>query len=147
MEFDIYFLEHAFPLFLCFKHVSFDNGRCLYFNAIEYIKVVTVQKMQTLLQVLPLPSSKDSYLQNEASFINQSVYVTKSGTSRTWIRIEADERMSQRSGSKYFIAPVQMFLYKISPLQNCTAHSNSPSHCHPTNLHITSNMTICIKVI
>ena len=64
IEFDIYFLGHAFPLFLCFKHVSFDNG--LYFNAIEYIMVVTVQKMQTLLQVLPLPSSKDSYLQNEA---------------------------------------------------------------------------------
>ena len=39
---------------------------CLYFNATEYIKVVTVQKMQTLLQVLPLPSSKDSYFQNEA---------------------------------------------------------------------------------
>ena len=38
----------------------------LYFNTIEYIMVVTVQKLQTLLQVLPLPSSKNSYFQNEA---------------------------------------------------------------------------------
>ena len=56
-------LSHFFSVLNMFPSIMADG---LYFNAIEYIMVVTVQKMQTLLQVLPLPSSKDSYLQNEA---------------------------------------------------------------------------------
>ena len=56
-------LSHFFSVLNMFPLIMADG---LYFNAIEYIMVVTVQKMQTLLQVLPLPSSKDSYLQNEA---------------------------------------------------------------------------------
>ena len=56
-------LSHFFSVLNIFPSIMADG---LYFNAIEYIMVVTVQKMQTLLQVLPLPSSKDSYLQNEA---------------------------------------------------------------------------------
>ena len=56
-------LSHFFSVLNMFPSIMADG---LYFNAIEYIMVVTVQKMQTLLQVLPLPSSKDSYPQNEA---------------------------------------------------------------------------------
>ena len=56
-------LSHFFSVLNMFPLIMADG---LYFNAIGYIMVVTVQKMQTLLQVLPLPSSKDSYPQNEA---------------------------------------------------------------------------------